>query len=332
MRISMQGELQSARRVNGEELLNMLPELERVSETRAVFSILLDWLSIFGLIYAGMNAPLFLAPLIIIFIGGLQHGLLILMHEQVHFHLLKNQRLGEWISDIFLALPLMISTQLYRKTHYQHHSNLNSKKDPDLAFMNEREEWSIPRDSKTTFWLVVKDIFVLHFKENFINGPVALLWSPLPRLFRSREDSRGGLSLSYKFGVLAYYLLVIALISQLDLWKPFLVFWVLPLMTVLPASIRLRALPEHLGLPEGVSTQSCRTVWPLSWLEQILIAPHGISIHQEHHANPRIPFYHLDKAHRILNAHENRFECYPTYFGQSGALEGLIKRRAEKTI
>lgn len=305
-------------------------DLEEISEARIYSAMLIDWAVIIASIYCGMQLPIYLAPLFVLIVGCQQHALLILLHEQVHFHLTKNIKLGEIISDLLLGLPLLISTELYRKTHYQHHSHINTKKDPDLKFMSEREEWQIPKNNRSIALMIFKDLsFFLHFKENFVNGPFVLLWSPLMRLFRPFHHPQGGLKFAYKIAIACYYAAAVCLITYFAAWKAVALFWLLPLVTVLPASTRIRALPEHLGLPEGDGHESSRTVWPLSFLEQFLFAPHKICVHQEHHSNPRIPYYNLTKAFETFNAVPDRTNQYESYLGKYGALTALTKSHSK---
>ena len=45
------------------------------------------------------------------FIGSRQHALLVLMHDGVHYRLLRNRRLNDWLSEVVLAWPHLVSAR-----------------------------------------------------------------------------------------------------------------------------------------------------------------------------------------------------------------------------
>ena len=60
------------------------------------------------------------------FIGSRQHALLVLMHDGVHYRLLRNRRLNDWMSEVILAWPHLVTARQYRKNHFAHHKYLNT--------------------------------------------------------------------------------------------------------------------------------------------------------------------------------------------------------------
>ena len=59
-------------------------------------------------------------------------------------------------------------------------------------------------------------------------------------------------------------------------------------------------------------------------MDRFLIAPHGINFHREHHLNPRIPFFALQKAHQALATQHKTMNLFETYWGKNGALADPI--------
>jgi fatty acid desaturase len=110
----------------------------------------------------------------------------------------------------------------------------------------------------------------------------------------------------------AYFVALAALLYVSH--KPWLILyaWTVPMFMVLPLLFRLRALAEHFALPRNHVLNGTRTVRP-PWWERILIAPHNISLHLEHHLFPYVPWFRLPELHNRLmqidvyrsNAHVN---------------------------
>ena len=83
----------------------------------------------------------------------------------------------------------------------------------------------------------------------------------------------------------------------------YLVLWVLPLVTVVQAILRLRAIAEH-GATTDFSSPltAARTNVAPAWLEW-LIFPHHVNYHIEHHLYASVPHYNLPALHREMRAH-----------------------------
>jgi fatty acid desaturase len=80
----------------------------------------------------------------------------------------------------------------------------------------------------------------------------------------------------------------------------YLVLWILPLVTVVQAILRLRAIAEHGATTDFSSplTAARTNVLP-GWLEW-LVFPHRVNYHIEHHLYASVPHYHLPRLHREM--------------------------------
>ncbi len=309
--------------------LNLKP-YETLKPINTLFAAFIDWFLIALAIALSTHISPWFIPITWLVVASRQQALLVLMHEQVHFRLGRSRFWTELFSDAFLAWPILVSTQLYRKTHYLHHEELNDEKDPDRAFMLSHSEWHIPKSQRAFQWLLFKDITLLHWKENLVKGPFVTLWSPLARLHKSKDSPQGGLSTAYKIAVISFYIVVISVIFRLGFVQNLLLYWMLPMITLLPAFTRMRAMPEHLGLGKLAAPEAARTITGAAWLERFFIAPHGINFHREHHLNPRIPFYSLEQVHKQLIKAGVVSNVFETYWGSKGALNDLIEAQTSK--
>ena len=66
----------------------------------------------------------------------------------------------------------------------------------------------------------------------------------------------------------------------------------------------LRLLAEHFGIESSADHQilggETRTI-RINWLLKVILWPHNLNYHQEHHWFPSIPYYSLPKLHNALS-------------------------------
>jgi fatty acid desaturase len=85
----------------------------------------------------------------------------------------------------------------------------------------------------------------------------------------------------------------------------YLLLWVLPALTVLQAILRLRAVCEH-GAVDDVSSvlTAARThqvgSGAVELLARLMLFPHHVNYHVEHHLYPAVPHYRLAPLHDLL--------------------------------
>ena len=80
----------------------------------------------------------------------------------------------------------------------------------------------------------------------------------------------------------------------------YFILWILPLVTVVQAILRLRAIAEH-GATTDFSSPltAARTNVVPAWLGW-LIFPHNVNYHIEHHLYASVPQYNLPALHAAL--------------------------------
>jgi len=102
--------------------------------------------------------------------------------------------------------------------------------------------------------------------------------------------------------VIVFHLVALALFALSGYLVQYLVLWVLPLVTVVQAILRLRAIAEH-GATTDFSSPltAARTNVVPAWLAW-LIFPHHVNYHIEHHLYASVPHYNLPVLHREMRA------------------------------
>jgi fatty acid desaturase len=264
-----------------------LRELSAVNPWLASLHIGAEWALIAATIYLCQRFwhPM-LYVLAVAFIGSRQHALLILMHDGVHYRLLRNRTLNDWVSEVLLAWPHLVSARAYRKNHFAHHRYLNTEQDPDLKRREGDPAWVFPQPAPNLARLLFRDV----------SGLNAIL------LLKLAASLLSGDTVSTSFLVLRYgfYAAALGTIVYAGALKGFALYWLIPLFTWLVMIMRVRSIAEHHAIEgKDPAYPQTRTTHP-ALLERIFLAPKNVNYHIEHHFFPSVPFYRLPKLHAVL--------------------------------
>jgi fatty acid desaturase len=263
----------------------LLRDLSQLNPFRSVAAIVLELGSIAGAIWLCETFfhPL-LYVLVVFWIGSRLHGLGVLLHEGAHYRLLKNRKWNDLVSEIFLAWPLTITMVGYRQSHWAHHHELNTSKDPDWVQDIHRPEFLFPKTKREIFTICAKDLVGYYGIQEMRNASG----------FRTKVPKHLTILRSVGYAAVALAAIVFGFVPQL------LMYWLVPLSTTFLLLMYVRAVADHhAGLAHDHIYAEARTTI-LSWWEALLIAPHNINYHIEHHFYPSVPFYNLPRLHQVL--------------------------------
>ena len=101
-------------------------------------------------------------------------------------------------------------------------------------------------------------------------------------------------------------------------WGLFLVYWLLPILTVSQLIVRWGAICEHKYNLPGASVPESTPLIVLSWWERLLLPNLNFAMHPYHHFFPGVAFSNLPAIHAIycregLVDHANIFAGYGAY-------------------
>lgn len=253
------------------------------------------WLSLAAL-FALMSAFDF-SPFVAIpgffLIGWLQYVLVQAMHEAVHQFFLKHG-LKSWFAAFLTTYPVGL-TRNYLMVHLTHHWNLGDpQKDPD-AF-----GYHLPPRSKLQ--LVAR------------LAKVGLVFPAFLQFFS--QNSTGARSLDARAERLRYRawsefaslcmtqaVLVMLFTSVFSFWC-YLIFWMLPIVTVVKTLSLARLFAEHSKADGGCVLRSFKT----NAIMGSILGPFGFSLHGEHHLQMTVPFDRLREIQ--IPANDSMFERY----------------------
>lgn len=275
--------------------------LARRSAWRATLAVVED----FGVIAVAIVAALALWPnplvllAAILLIGSRQHALFIIAHDAAHYLLFERR----WLNDLVgrtCATVQGLSMCSYRVIHRMHHNNLYGELDPDTALHG-----GYPRGRAYLARKLLKDIagftawktyayflFAAPALNTATNKAIRPLGDTSERL---RAEARADRNF-----VIGFHAVALVGFAWSGYLLEYLVLWVLPLVTVVQAILRLRAIAEH-GATTDFSSPltAARTNTGPRWLQWLLF-PHNVNFHIEHHLYASVPHHNLRELHREM--------------------------------
>jgi fatty acid desaturase len=281
----------------------VVQSLTRRSVWRASAAVVHD----FAVIAIAIAVALYFWPnplvilLSVVLIGTRQHALFVIAHDAAHYLLYERR----WLNDAVgraCATVQGLSMCTYRVIHRLHHNNLYGELDPDTALHG-----GYPRGRAYLIRKLLKDLSGLTAWKTyayFLGGAPALNTATNVAV-RPLDDTSAKLREEAKRDrnvVIAFHVLLLFFFAWSGYLLQYLVLWVLPLVTVVQAILRLRAIAEHGATTDFSSplTAARTNTGPL-WLEW-LIFPHQVNYHIEHHLYASVPHYNLRKLNREMGS------------------------------
>lgn len=284
---------------------DVLARLTRVDPRRGLWSTLNSFGLVAVLLALGVFGWHLVWPpvLAVLLMPAAQHRLAILSHEATHYRLFNARALNDMAGWLASAL-IGVSVYGYRVIHRLHHNHLYEKIDPDMPL-----QAGYPRGRRYLLRKLVKDVAGFTFWKNYA------YFFGAPAMNRD-TGGRGGKSgdpladttpalrrqaLVDRWRVIGFQLTLVVALAWGGWLHFYLVLWVLPLLTLYQAVLRLRAVCEH-GAPEDTASPltAARTNVALPLLARFYLFPHHVNYHIEHHLYPAVPHYHLPAMHLEL--------------------------------
>lgn len=211
-------------------------------------------------------------------IGNRQHGLAILGHDGTHMTIHKNRQINDYLSDIFALWPIGLTTTGYRNLHSRHHQHLNTKDDPELMHRSSKApQWDLP--------ITLREVLKLAFKDLF-GYSISDYWMIVSY---SKADYR----ITYAQMALMHTVFTVSCVATGFYWIPLI--WYGSLLTTFMMYFRLRTWLEHQGSDDTHRLK-------LNWFERLVLAPHNVWHHYEHHSYPSVSFSRLHLVRENLTA------------------------------
>ena len=265
-------------------------ELKQVTsrnELKAASIVLFDWAVIIGLlVLAGLYPNPLVYLVVVILLGGRQMAFGVLIHETGHKTFFSSQRANEFVGTWLSGYWVFSDKDAYMQGHLVHHHATGTPDDPDL-----KNYWDYPVSQSRFSRKVTRDL----------TGQLG--WRRLRSIYRSlrRLDQ---LPVNIRRTLIRSLVCNLALLAICaafgQAWLYLL--WVIAFMTSHMLIARIRQISEHAAVPDLYDLdprKNTRTIY-INPLERLLVAPHDLNYHLEHHLLPSVPIYRLRELHQLL--------------------------------
>lgn len=258
-------------------------------DLKAAAIVAFDWSLIIALfaIAAIFPNPLVLLAVIIL-LGGRQMAFGVLVHETGHKSFFTSAKVNDFVGTWLSGYWIFSDKDAYMKGHLVHHRNAGTREDPDLK---NYEAYPV---SLTSFKRKVKRDLTGQLGWRRMKS----IARSIGRLSELKPQTRQTLVRSV--GCNIAMLIFFTLIGYTWLYA----LWIVAFMTSHMLITRIRQIAEHAAVPDLFDTdarRNTRTIY-INWLERLLIAPHDLNYHLEHHLLASVPIYRLRKLHNLLLA------------------------------
>ncbi len=298
-----------------------IQQLRAASDARGMLSLFTSW----SLIVAAAAAvavwphPAMVIAAIIV-IGGRQLGLVVLMHEASHRSLFRTRWLNDVVGRWLCGAPMWTRIDTYREHHMKHHAYTNTNRDPDLALVA-----PFPVSRRSLARKLLRDVTGLTGLKRIFGLTLMSLgllrYSPFGVLERAPRPTLGRMLKNGLVGMGPMLLTNAVLVSVAwavgQTWLYAL--WAVAYLTVFSLVLRVRSLAEH-ACTAPVDSEEARN--PLrntrttraGWLARLILAPHHVNYHLEHHLLMTVPHYRLPQMRRMLKERGAVSADMPTYW------------------
>lgn len=269
------------------------------------------WASIAAFIAAGVYFDNLVVTLVAIFlIGTRQMALALLLHEQVH-RLGMRSKYADWFVNVCAVYPLFVTTvEDYAKVHLSHHKYCFTNKDPDFI-RKSGEEWTFPKSVGQLLLIALKDLTAMNLIR-LIRGKTA-----------HKTDEFERRNPTPKWLRIAFFVALAALLTAIGGWTIFLIYWVVPAMTVTQLMVRWIAVCEHQYNIENGTIHETTPLIQLNWWQRTLMPDLNFGLHAYHHMHPGVSFANLPKVH-VIYQREGLVDESAIFHGQAAYLKHLI--------
>jgi fatty acid desaturase len=218
-------------------------------------------------------------------ISKAQYSLLLSGHEATHYLLFTDKRLNDLAGRYLCFAPMGVGFNIARAAHLDHHKYLLTEKDVKL-------DQQIANPTKRKFILhILRPLFGYYLIKGGLRIFGVTVESRVKPVYVVTPAQRQADQLSIIFTSLT----LLVLFSALD-WRLYLIFWLGPLFTLLAFLHNMRAMLDHMRMPD--EPEGLLYSYKIRWFDRLLIGTQQYR-HAEHHLYPHVPHHKLARLEPI---------------------------------
>lgn len=272
-------------------------ELRRIPGALNALSVVSLYLQTGLVIWAAVAWSPWAIPPAFLLMGRAHAQFASLMHEAAHRLLFRSKRINDFAGRWLLGFPGFTSTDAYRRVHMAHHRQEFGPDEPDIALYR---GYPITRDS---------------LRRKLVRDATGRTGLKLMRgLLANRRSADQRVRRTF-WKIMAVQAVLLAAAIASGTWWVYPVLWLGPYLTVWRVINRLRSIAEHGGMKMSSDRRETTHSVRQHLLARFCMVPFHIGWHLAHHVDAGVPFRHLPRYHRALEAagYVDATVQYPSY-------------------
>lgn len=279
-------------------------ELLLKSDWRGFYEVGFTWSLIAVSFAAAIYFPyVWVYVLAAVVIGGRQLACSIIMHDTGHYALFKTKALNNFFGKWLGAYPVLSDLTAYRPYHNVHHIHVGTEDDPDLLLTTGYPARVLSMSRK--FFRDLSGLTGLKSQIAFTMMQLGIIKYNLGKKVEWTDPSsrniksllvNGFKNLGGPIVANLFIFLILYLIGHPMLF----LLWIIPLFTTFQLFLRIRSMAEHSMVVDTKDPHANTRTTYANVLERLLVAPHFVNYHAEHHLMMTVPPYNLPKMHQLL--------------------------------
>jgi fatty acid desaturase len=307
-------------------------DLTKVSSWRGIRDLALVWIAVlaiaaiasrlasFDIIGALICLAAFLA------IGILQNGMSSLSHHAVHVNLHPKLAVNDQLFRWLLAAPMGQSYLALRREHLRHHARFAEADDPERFYydLDVGNRNTVPRFVWWCLRMFLGGVVIGQVRRVLFGSRNAATMVPDPpespeRAARERRE--------YLYVVPAQAVVFGMMWAVTGNLHGYLVFWLLPLVTIGVGLNAMRATIEHADPAQHGGAYRTFLSGPI---ESFIVGPFNFDHHYEHHRFMSVPYYRVAKIRELLTNAGDYKDCTqePSYHARYQQILRDLRARA----
>jgi len=239
-----------------------------------------------------VNHHLYIIIISAFILSGLQHHLIILMHEGAHGLLHRDRKWNYFFGQTFCAFPFFMNLKDYQYIHLTHHQySGDPQNDPEVEIYN-HVPIGYGHLKNKVFKTILGDITLTTSLKTMLKLTLVVVRNIKEKKVRSTNFSDLSCGI---FGLILLFLPSLYFNNFLEA----ILLWFITYFIFTATFVRWHGIGEHTGINAELEQDKTLT-HRYSFFVNFFLYPINSGLHLEHHLFPRIPWYQMQSFRKKL--------------------------------